>query len=79
MYPAMALAKSELYKSSLENRNKTPQSYIEYSFHSCETISLSTNKLTTAQILKFRGKAFHTHHSNVNYFTRIESKSQAKV
>lgn len=74
MYAAMALPGSELYKKSLEAGIELPKNYIEYSFHSYESLPMSTTKLTSAEILQFRDKAFQVYHSNPNFLSRIESK-----
>ena len=73
-YAAMALPGSFLYKKSLEMNYQLPTNYEGFSFHSYETIPLSTTHLKAFEILNFRDKAFHKYHSNPNFLKRIENK-----
>ena len=73
-YAAMALPGSFLYKKSLEMNYQLPTNYEGFSFHSYETIPLSTTHLKAFEILDFRDKAFHKYHSNPNFLKRIENK-----
>jgi anaerobic magnesium-protoporphyrin IX monomethyl ester cyclase len=51
-----------------------PQKYSQFSFHSYDTIPLSTQKLTAFQILKLRDDAFIKYHTNKNYLQKIKNK-----
>ncbi len=73
-YAAMALPGSFLYKKSLENNYELPTTYEGFSFHSYETVPLSTKYLKAFEILNFRDNAFHEYHSNTNFLKRIENK-----
>ncbi len=73
-YAAMALPGSFLYKKSLENNYELPTTYEGFSFHSYETVPLSTKHLKAFEILNFRDNAFHKYHSNANFLNRIENK-----
>ena len=73
-YAAMALPGSFLYKKSLENNYELPTTYEGFSFHSYETVPLSTEHLKAFEILNFRDNAFHKYHSNANFLKRIENK-----
>jgi len=73
-YAAMALPGSFLYKKSLENNYELPTTYEGFSFHSYETVPLSTKHLKAFEILNFRDNAFHEYHSNTNFLKRIENK-----
>lgn len=74
MYAAMALPGSELYKHAVENGYELPTSYSGFSFHSKETLTLGTELLSAAEILKFRDNAFLEYHSDPNFLNRINSK-----
>jgi len=73
MYAAMALPGSELYKNAFEAGVDLPTSYTGYSFHSEDSLPLSTEFLTASEILAFRDRAFHTYHENAGFLARIES------
>ena len=73
-YAAMALPGSALYKKALDEGIELPQKYSQFSFHSYDTIPLSTQKLTAFQILKLRDDAFIKYHTNKNYLQKIKNK-----
>jgi len=72
MYAAMALPGSLLYKTAVEEGVELPEDYEGYSFHSYNTLPLPTEKLTPAEILKFRDDAFNIYHNNPQFLKRIE-------
>ena len=74
MYAAMALPGSELYKHAIQNDIKLPQSYSQFSFHSIDTLPLSTKMLSAAEILKFRDEAFIDYHSGKEFQELIQKK-----
>ena len=78
-YAAMALPGSALYKQALADRILLPKKYSEFSFHSYDTIPLSTEKLTGYQILKLRDDAFIKYHTNENYLNKIKDKYGEKA
>lgn len=73
-YAAMALPGSQLYKDAVKNGVELPTSYEGYSFHGYDTLPLSTEKLTAAEILQFRDKAFDEYHSYPPFLERIKNK-----
>ena len=73
-YAAMALPGSELYKQAIENNIKLPESYEGYSFHSYSTLPLPTEKLSAAEILKFRDESFINYHTNNFFLDRVKKK-----
>jgi len=73
-YAAMALPGSQLYKDAVKNGVELPTSYEGYSFHGYDTLPLSTEKLTSSEILEFRDKAFDEYHSYPPFLKRIENK-----
>lgn len=73
-YAAMALPGSKLYKEALINNIPLPTTYEGYSFHSYDTLPLPTEKLTAAEVLAFRDKAFDVYHSNSAFLEKIRNK-----
>jgi radical SAM superfamily enzyme YgiQ (UPF0313 family) len=73
-YASMALPGSALYKEAIISGKELPQNYEGYSFHSYETLPLSTENLSSQEILDFRDSAFMTYHSNSDFLERIENK-----
>jgi len=71
-YPAMALPGSALYKSAIENGYGLPDTYSGYSFHSYDTLPLPTEKLSPAEILEFRDKAFEVYHTDKEFLRKVE-------
>lgn len=73
-YAAMALPGSQLYKDAIAKNIKVPTKYEEFSFHGYDTLPLSTETLTAAEILKFRDYAFENYHSNPQFLEKIKNK-----
>jgi hypothetical protein len=73
-YCAMAYPGSPLYKTAIEKGWDLPQTYEGYSQHSYETLNLSNSKLSAAEILAFRDKAFIKYNSNPKYLEFLENK-----
>jgi radical SAM superfamily enzyme YgiQ (UPF0313 family) len=65
-YAAMALPGSPIYTQARNRGEKLPESYEQFSFHSYETIPLSTEALDAARILELRDTKF------TEYFSRPE-------
>ena len=65
-YAAMALPGSPIYTQARNRGEKLPESYEQFSFHSYETIPLSTEVLDAARILELRDTKF------TEYFSRPE-------
>ena len=78
-YAAMALPGSQLYKNALINKNKLPNTYEGYSFHSYETLPLSTESLTAAEILRYRDEAFKKYHTYKPFLDKIKNKFGEKA
>jgi len=65
-YVAMAYPGSQLYENALQQGIKLPDNWLGYAQYSEETLPLPTKYLSSADILRFRDKAF------VEYFSRPE-------
>jgi hypothetical protein len=70
----MALPGSQLYKNAVDGGIELPETYEGYSFHSYDTLPLSTEHLTAAEILKFRDEAFIEYHSHPQFLERVNEK-----
>ena len=53
---------------------KLPDSYEGYSQHSYSTQNLSTDSLTSEEILRFRDMAWMKYHTNPDYLKLLEEK-----
>ena len=73
-YAAMALPGSKLYKEAILNNIPLPDTYEGYSFHSYNTLPLPTEKLSAAEVLKFRDNAYQVYHSNPQFLNKIRLK-----
>ena len=73
-YPAMALPGTLLYKQAIQNKQKLPDDFQGYSFHSYHTYPLSTEYLTSQEILKFRDDSFIKYHESQCFLDKISSK-----
>ena len=73
-YPAMALPGSELYAQALASGVALPTDYIQYSFHSYETLPLGTDSLTPAEVLAFRDQAFLEYHASDRFRNRVNER-----
>ena len=73
-YAATALPGSELYKIALDKGEKLPETYDAYSFHSYNTLPLSNENLTSAEILYFRDEAFLKYHTDENFLDKALKK-----
>ena len=78
-YSAMAYPGSPLYLEAKKKGFDLPQKYEAYSQHSYETLNLSSDNLTNAEILAFRDKAWMDVHTNENYLSMLESKFGPKA
>ena len=74
MYCAMAYPGSPLYLQAQKNGTVLPSSYEGYSQHSYLTQNLPTDKLSAADILKFRDKAWMKYHTNPEYHKLLANK-----
>ena len=73
-YAAMALPGSKLYKEAIFNNIPLPDTYDGYSFHSYNTLPLPTEKLSAAEVLRFRDNAYEVYHSNPKFLDKIRGK-----
>jgi radical SAM superfamily enzyme YgiQ (UPF0313 family) len=73
-YAAMALPGSQLYKDALNKGVPLPSTYEGYSFLGYETFPLSTETLTSSEILKFRDDAYEEYHSYGPFLEKIKNK-----
>ena len=73
-YAVMALPGSGLYKKAIEKGFELPDDYTGYSFHSYNTKPLPTEKLSPAEILKFRDEAFTKYHTSPTFLKKIQKK-----
>ena len=73
-YSAMALPGSFLYKKALDEGKQLPDTYEGFSFHSYETLPLSTDKLSAKEIITLRDEAFNQYHNHKPFLNLIEKK-----
>jgi len=73
-YAAMAYPGSRLYEEALEKQMSLPEDWLGYAQFSAQTLPLATECLSSAQILRFRDKAFEDYHSSPKYLKMIEDK-----
>ena len=73
-YTAIPLPGSQLYSEAKNKGQKLPSSYEAYSFHSYHTEPMPTEKLSGADLLKLRDKAFIDYHTAPKFLERIENK-----
>ena len=74
MYPCQALPGSPLYNQAKQKGWKLPDSYEGFAFLSYECQPLETGQLSSAEVLKFRDKAWNTYFTNPSYLDLIENK-----
>lgn len=73
-YTTMAYPGSQLYDEAVEKGIQLPETWVGYSQLSEETLPLPTKYLSSAEVLRFRDKAFEEYFSNPNYLEMIEKK-----
>ena len=73
-YSAMAYPGSPLHLEAKKKNIPLPESYSGYSQHSYETLNLPSDKLSAAEILKFRDYAWTKYHTNNKYLNLLEKK-----
>ena len=78
-YPAMALPGSQLYKEALNKGIDLPKTYSGYSFHAYDTVCLSTERLKSWEILKYRDEAYIEYHRNPKFLNKIKSRFGQKA
>ncbi len=78
-YCAMAYPGSPLHLQAKKKGWELPSSYSGYSQHSYDTLNLSNDNLTAAEILKFRDEAWMKYHTNPEYLKLLETKFGLKA
>lgn len=73
-YSAMAYPGSPLYQHALTAEQQLPEDWDGYSQHSYHCLPLSTEHLTSAQVLAFRDEAFHLYFENEHYLSYLEKR-----
>ena len=79
LYCAMAYPGSPLYLDAKKNNIELPKTYSGYSQHSYDMQNLPSEKLSSAEIVKFRDEAWEKYHSNKTYLNLIEKKFGIKA
>lgn len=70
-YSAMAYPGSQLYQMALENGWALPDNWVGFSQHSYECQPLPTEKISAAEVLKFRDDAFHAYFATPRYLDTV--------
>lgn len=70
-YSAMAYPGSPLYTMALGNRWELPEQWSGFSQHSYDCKPLPTEKVTAAQVLRFRDAAFHDYFEDPKYLDMV--------
>jgi len=73
-YSAMAYPGSPLYLQGKQDGIDLPTTYSAYSQHSYDSLNMSNESLTAAEILGFRDAAWDKYHTNPKYLTQLETK-----
>lgn len=73
-YSAMAYPGSPLYVMAVENGWQLPEDWSGFSQHSYDCTPLPTEKVTAAEVLRFRDEAFHEYFANLRYLDSITQK-----
>lgn len=78
MYPCQALPGSPIYHVAKRNGWKLPETYEGFAFLSYECEPLPTRHLSSAEVLRFRDRAWHTYFSNPTYLELAERRFGAQ-
>lgn len=73
-YSAMAYPGSKLYTDAVANKARLPQRWSGYSQHSYDCLPLSTDTLSSEEVLAFRDNAFMDYFSDERYLGMINKK-----
>jgi anaerobic magnesium-protoporphyrin IX monomethyl ester cyclase len=73
-YSAMAYPGSPLYLEAKRGGIELPSNYTGYSQHSYDSLNMSNDNLSSAQILEFRDMAWSKYHTNPKYVNQLEKK-----
>jgi len=74
LYSAMAYPGSALYKMAVSKGWSLPDSWSGFSQHSYDCQPLPTEKVTAAEVLKFRDDAFHEYFSNPRFLDMVTQR-----
>jgi radical SAM superfamily enzyme YgiQ (UPF0313 family) len=78
-YSAMAYPGSPLYASAVEQDVKLPESWHQFSQHAFDSLPLSNDHCSAAEILRFRDQAWDTYFTNDRYLNMVKSKFGVEV
>jgi anaerobic magnesium-protoporphyrin IX monomethyl ester cyclase len=73
-YSAMAYPGSPLYRIALESGWALPEHWSGFSQHSYDTLPLRTEKLSAAEVLRFRDEAFHAYFESPRYLDMVTQR-----
>ncbi len=73
-YSAMAYPGSPLYAMAVQNDWPLPDSWSGYSQHSYDCTPLPTEKVSAAEVLRFRDAAFHQYFADKRYLDTVTQK-----
>ena len=73
-YSAMAYPGSPLYGMAVEHQWALPEKWSGFSQHSYDCTPLPTEKLSGAEVLKFRDSAFHEYFENTRYLDMVAQR-----
>jgi anaerobic magnesium-protoporphyrin IX monomethyl ester cyclase len=73
-YSAMAYPGSPLYGMAIEHKWALPESWSGFSQHSYDCLPLPTEKVSAAEVLKFRDAAFDRYFRNKRYLDMVTQK-----
>ncbi len=74
MYPCQALPGSPLYTKAIIEGLDLPKTFNEFAFLSYESKPLSTNFLSSKEVLRFRDYAWNKYFTNEKYLNLVEKK-----
>lgn len=72
-YCAMAYPGSPLYRTALEQGWELPASYSGFSQHSYDMLNLRNDRLSAADICRFRDRAWMTYNTDPSYLSLLEN------
>jgi len=78
-YTTMAYPGSQLYKDAAREGVKLPDAWLGYAQFSDETLPLPSKYLSSAEVLRFRDRAFDKYHSRPEYLKMIKGKFGLKA
>lgn len=78
-YTTMAYPGSQLYTDLVQQGADLPANWLSYAQFSDETLPLSTDYLSSSDILRFRDRAFEEYHGSPGYLNMISAKFGSDV